>query len=123
VILVAVIFTLLAIQPIIALAAFFGFGAIYAVVVTITKRRIAMNSQTIASQQGRVTKALQEGLGGIRDVLIDGTQPFYSKLYRDAFIPMQRAFASNQVVASSPRFGGAWRLLRAWLTCWLQRVG
>ena len=105
VILVAVIVTLLAIQPIIALAAFLGFGFIYVVVVAITKRGIANNSRTVATQQGRVTKAIQEGLGGIRDVIIDGTQPVYSKLYRDAFIPMQRASASIQVVGFSPRFG------------------
>jgi ABC-type multidrug transport system fused ATPase/permease subunit len=105
VILVAVIATLIAIEPTIALTAFLGFGLIYATVVFITKRRIAENSQAIATQQVRVTKAIQEGLGGIRDVLIDGTQPVYSKLYRDAFIPMQVAFASNQVMAGSPRFG------------------
>jgi ABC-type multidrug transport system fused ATPase/permease subunit len=105
VILVAVIGTLLLIQPVIALAAFLGFGLIYALVVSITRRRIAYNSQTIAAQQYRVTKAIQEGLGGIRDVLIDGTQPVYSKLYKDAFLPWQRALASNQVVGASPRFG------------------
>ena len=105
IILLAVIATLVAIQPVVALAAFLGFGFIYAVVLVITKHRIAKNSQIIASQQGRVTKAIQEGLGGIRDVLIDGTQPVYSKLYKDAFIPMQSAVASNQVVGASPRFG------------------
>ena len=105
VILVAIIATLFAIQPVIALTAFVGFGLIYAVVVSVTKRRIAHNSRTIAVQQGRVTKAIQEGLGGIRDILIDGTQPVYSRLYKDAFLPMQAANASNQVVAASPRFG------------------
>jgi ABC-type bacteriocin/lantibiotic exporter with double-glycine peptidase domain len=105
VILVSVIVTLLAIQPFITLAAFLGFGFIYTGVVFITKRRISKNSQTIATQQIRVTKAIQEGLGGIRDVLIDGTQPVYSKLYKDAFIPMQSALASNQFVGVSPRLG------------------
>ena len=105
VILVAVIATLLAIQPLVALTAFLGFGLIYAAVVFITKQRIAKNSQIIARQQGRVNKAIQEGLGGIRDVLLDGTQPVYSRLYKDAFIPMQTASASNQVVSVSPRFG------------------
>jgi ABC-type multidrug transport system fused ATPase/permease subunit len=105
VILVAVIATLLAIQPSIALAAFLGFGLIYAAVVFITKKRIARNSKTIADQQIRVTKAIQEGLGGIRDIIIDGTQQVYSKLYKDAYIPMQSALASNQVVGASPRFG------------------
>jgi ATP-binding cassette subfamily B protein len=104
-ILVAVISTLLIIQPVIALTTFLGFGLIYAVVVSLTKRRIAHNSQTIAAQQGMVTKAIQEGLGGIRDVLIDGTQPVYSKSYKYAFLPWQRAMASNQVVGASPRFG------------------
>jgi ABC-type multidrug transport system fused ATPase/permease subunit len=103
--LVAVIYALLAIQPVIALSALLGFGLIYAVALAITKRRIAKNSQTIATQQIRVTKAVQEGLGGIRDLIIDGTQPVYSKLYKDAFIPMQTASASIQVVALSPRFG------------------
>jgi ATP-binding cassette, subfamily B, bacterial PglK len=105
VILIAVISTLLAIQPVIALSAFLGFGLIYGAVVFITKHRIVKNSQTIAFQQIRVTKAIQEGLGGIRDVIIDGTQPVYSKLYKEAFMPMQLAMASNQVVGSSPRFG------------------
>lgn len=105
VILLTVIFTLLAIQPLIALGAFLGFGLIYVAVVLITKRRISSNSQSIAAHQTRITKAVQEGLGGIRDVLIDGTQSVYSKLYKDAFIPMQAALASNQVVGASPRFG------------------
>ena len=105
IILIAVVATLITIQPVVALATFLGFGLIYAVVVVITKDRIAKNSQTIAFQQGRVTKAIQEGLSGIRDVIIDGSQPVYSKLYKDAFIPMQTAQASNEVVAASPRFG------------------
>ena len=105
IILIAVIATLTAIQPLVALAAFLGFGFIYAAVVVISKHRIAKNSKTISAQQGRVTKAIQEGLGGIRDVLIDGTQPVYSKLYKDAFLPMQSALANNQVVSASPRFG------------------
>lgn len=104
-ILLAVIATLLAIQPSIALSALLGFGLLYSSVLFITKQGIAKNSQTIATQQIRVTKAIQEGLGGIRDVIIDGTQRVYSKLYKDAFIPMQAALASNQVVGTSPRYG------------------
>jgi ABC-type multidrug transport system fused ATPase/permease subunit len=105
VILFAVVITLLAIQPVISVAAFLGFVLIYVIVVYITKRRILDNSLVIALQQGRVTKAIQEGLGGIRDVLIDRTQSVYAKLYKSAFIPMQMALASNQVVGAIPRFG------------------
>lgn len=104
VILVAVISTLLAIQPLIALTAFFGFSIVYAAILFVTKRLIKKNSQTVATQQIRATKALQEGLGGIRDVLIDGTQPVYLDVYKKSLIPMQAAMASNQVLGASPRF-------------------
>jgi ABC-type multidrug transport system fused ATPase/permease subunit len=104
-ILVAVITTLLAIQPVMALSAFLGLGLIYVTLASTTKRRIAKNSLIIAIQNSRLIKAIQEGLGGIRDVLIDGSQPFYSKLYRDALLPVKAANASIQVISASPRFG------------------
>ena len=52
----------------------------------------------------RVIKALQEGLGGIRDVLIDGTQETYCAIYRSADLPMRRAQAHNTFIGASPRF-------------------
>ena len=105
VILLSLVATLCFIQPVITLVAFVGFGLIYAASVVVTRHHISRNSQIIAYQQGRVTKAIQEGLGGIRDVLIDGSQPAYSKLYKNALLPMQTASASNQVVSASPRYG------------------
>lgn len=103
-ILLALVITLLAIQPIIALAAFVAFGLIYSAVVAVTRRRIADNSKAIAVQRGKATKAIQEGLGGIRDVIIDGTQPVYLKSFKNALIPMKMAMSSNLVVGASPRF-------------------
>jgi ATP-binding cassette subfamily B protein len=105
VILSAVVGSLLFIQPYIAFSTFFGFGLIYFALVIITKRRIHKNSHTIAALRVKVAKAIQEGLGGIRDVIMNGTQPVYSRLYKEAFIPLQLALASNQVIAGSPRFG------------------
>ena len=49
-------------------------------------------------------KSLQEGLGGIRDVLIDGTQQFYCKLYRNADLPLRHASGNNQFISGSPKF-------------------
>jgi ABC-type multidrug transport system fused ATPase/permease subunit len=105
VILSAVVIALLVIQPIVALTAFLGLGLVYVLIIACTKQRILKNSHVIAAHQVTVTKAIQEGLGGIRDVLIDGTQYVYVKLYRNAFLPMQRALASNQVVSLIPRYG------------------
>ena len=58
-----------------------GFGGGYALITWVSRRRLDLNSQHIADEQTHLVKALQEGLGGIRDVLLDGTQPVYCDIY------------------------------------------
>jgi len=101
----AILIALLAIEPSVAISAFAGFGAIYAVIIGFTKKTVKKNSQTVAHEQSQVIKTLQEGLGGIRDVLIDGTQETYCKNYRGADLPLRRARANIQIISGSPRFG------------------
>ena len=103
--LVAILVTLLVVNPIIALAAFGGFGVIYSSIVWFTRARKIRNSQHIARESTQVIKCLQEGLGGIRDVLIDGSQEVYSQIYRNADLSLRRAQGSNQFIAQSPRYG------------------
>ena len=52
----------------------------------------------------QVVKALQEGLGAIRDVLLNGTQQFYCDNYRRADVPYREANASNLFIIFAPRF-------------------
>jgi ATP-binding cassette, subfamily B, bacterial PglK len=99
-----ILIMLVAVNPTIALSVLLGFGAIYALVVHATKKQVAANSSRVAEESKRIIKMLQEGLGGIRDVLIDGTQDTYLKMYRDADSTLRRAQGSNQIIASSPRF-------------------
>lgn len=103
--LVTILAALLTVDPIITIAAFAGFGAIYAFVIRIARRRLAIDSQRIADESTRVMKSLQEGLGGIRDVLLDGTQEIYCQAYEDADGAMRRAQGSNQFISQSPRYG------------------
>ncbi len=99
-----ILVALFAIEPLIAFAAFVGFGAIYALVILVTKKRVIRDGQRISREQNQVVKSLQEGLGGIRDVLIDGTQAAYCSIYRSADLPLRRATANVQIISSSPRF-------------------
>jgi len=95
---------LIVIKPIVALVVTGGFGASYGLVTWLSRRQVRRNSQTIAYEQTQVVKALQEGLGGIRDVLLDGTQPAYCNIYRDADLSLRRAQAGNSYVAATPRY-------------------
>ncbi len=102
--LAAILVALLAMDPVMSMAAFLGFGAIYGLVIVVTRKRLAADSQRISSEYPQVVKVLQEGLGGIRDVLIDGTQEAYCRSYRSADIPLRHAQASGVFIGSSPRF-------------------
>ncbi|MGO0790211.1 ABC transporter ATP-binding protein [Herbaspirillum seropedicae] len=104
-ILVAILAALMAIQPMVAFVSFAGFGGIYVVITLAVKNRLAHASACINRESTQVVKALQEGLGGIRDVLIDGAQATYCNVYRDADHLMRRSMAHVQIISMAPRFG------------------
>jgi ABC-type bacteriocin/lantibiotic exporter with double-glycine peptidase domain len=102
--LLAILSVLLLIDPLIACAAFVGFGVVYSLVIFFTTKRLLSDGQRISREQNQIIKALQEGLGGIRNVIIDGTQAAYCNVYRHSDLPLRRATANVQIISSSPRF-------------------
>ncbi len=95
---------LILIDPVVAVAALLVFGATYAFIMIFSRNQLKRNSQLISTEFGRAAKALYEGFGGIREVLIDGTQAVYCKIYQSADLPLRRAQANNQFIGASPRF-------------------
>lgn len=101
---VAVMLALIAIDPMAASVAAIGFGTSYGLITWVTRRQLYRNGSRVACEQTQVIKALQEGLGGIRDVLLDGTQPTYCDIYSHADYALRRAQGNNSFIAGSPRF-------------------
>jgi ATP-binding cassette, subfamily B, bacterial PglK len=101
---VAILMTLLAIDPLVATVAVICFGASYGVIAWQTRHRLARNGECIALEQTQVVKALQEGLGAIRDVLLDGTQTVYVGVYRKAIQRLQLAGGDNLYITLAPRY-------------------
>jgi len=124
VMLIAILAVLIMIHPMVALGAFSGFALIYLIVISLTKRNLNRDGQRISDESTQVVKALQEGLGGIRDVLLDGTQAIYCQIFQRADLPMRRAQANVQIVSGSPRFviEALAVTLIAWLSYWLSRA-
>lgn len=104
VLMTAITLALIAIDPKIALISSGAFGGAYGVLSWLSRRRLRRNSQQIAAEQTQVVKALQEGLGGIRDVLLDGTQPVYCATFNQASQRLRHAQGNNLFLAGSPRF-------------------
>jgi len=95
---------LLFINPAVATAAIVGFGGCYVVISRITRRRLRASSLRISREQTATLKALQEGIGGIRDVLLDGTQSVYDGMFRKADRSLRRALGTVIFVSNSPKF-------------------
>jgi len=96
--------TLVLLEPFIALSAILGFGSIYGLTIAVTKFRLLIHGQTISQEQVSLVKALQEALGGIRDVLIDGTQSLYCAIYQGADRRLRRAQSNVVIISNSPRY-------------------
>lgn len=100
----AVMLALIAINPVVAILAVSGFAAAYALIAWASRRTVRRNSERIATKHVEIVKAIQEGLGGIRDVLLDGTQSAYCEIYRNADRPFRAAQAQNSFAGQSPRY-------------------
>ena len=88
----------------VALSAVLLFGTAYFVIAIFSRRELARNSEEITAAGTRTLKAIQEGLGAIRDVLLDGTQSTYLEVFRTADRPQRRLQARNQFLIAFPRF-------------------
>lgn len=99
-----IISVLLLIDPLITTIALLGFGSIYATVTVFTRKRLDSNSRVTNSALNKRVQSIQEGLGGIRDVLLDHTQPVFARRFNQIDWPLRQAQASNYIIGPSPRF-------------------
>ena len=104
---------LLVIDAGVALAAAALFGSAYAALAIIARQELRRNGQKILEVSNQQLKALQEGLGAIRDVLLDGSQPTYIRSTAKRTAPSAN-FRPKMVVldpfhAIRSRLGAWWR--------------
>ena len=100
----AIIFTLFLINPLVALTTFSLLGGGYVLVGYVSRRMLKRNSHVIAQNQPFAVKQLQEGIGGIRDVILDHSQEVFLKNYSGYIQIIQRAFSSNSIISMLPKY-------------------
>lgn len=101
---VAILAGLILIDPLVASAACLGFAVIYLVVTLATRRRLSTYSKLIAKNETLRLQAAQEGLGGIRDILIDGSQQVYVDRYWAIDASLKHAQAVANFIGTAPRY-------------------
>jgi ABC-type multidrug transport system fused ATPase/permease subunit len=92
------------INPVIAAASFFLFGGIYLVIAILAKRKLVLHGNVMAAKQSEVVRTLQEGMMGIRDVLLTNAQEIYLAAFRNADKPVREATANIIIISQAPRY-------------------
>ena len=104
IILFSIVIVLFYIDVYVSVSVFTVFAIIYATIIFRIKRKLSSNSVLIAEDSDLLVKLTQEGLGNIRDIIIDGNQEVYSQAYSRVVLPLRRAQGNNQFLGESPRF-------------------
>lgn len=68
------------------------------------KIKLSVNSKIVAENSQRQIQTIQEGIGGIQNVLIGHCQNFFLNRYADADRPMRQAIAANTTAYYVPRY-------------------
>lgn len=92
------------IDPMTAIVAALGFISVYGVISFASKRRLATCSRTINDAYAARLQVAQESLGGVRDILLDQSQPFYIARFARIDDRFRRAQAMAAFIGSGPRF-------------------
>ena len=98
-----ILMTLLTIDWQVACLAIVVFLMAYSLLSIILRRRLRSNGRLVASSQEERIRSLQEGLGAIRDVLLDGSQRVFLEIYQRADQPMRLRLAQNIFLKGFPR--------------------
>jgi ABC-type multidrug transport system fused ATPase/permease subunit len=95
---------LIILSPFASLVAISGFGLIYGGLSLTAGRGLRRNARVIAKMAHRRLQTVQEGLGGIGDVLLDNTQAIYVRKFAKIDARLSNAQSANALVAVTPRF-------------------
>ncbi|QIK95836.1 ABC transporter ATP-binding protein [Sphingomonas sp. HDW15A] len=100
---VMIIILLLLVSPVVALVAGGVLVGLYVVMSAIARPRLVSAGEDVTYHWTRKMKVLQEGLGGIRDTLLDRSQPAYERSFRHSGDIMRRSFITSAFLSQAPR--------------------
>lgn len=80
------------------------FSLIYCTIAILLKKKLRTFSKIIALSNERMVKYVQEGLGAIREIILEGNQNFYLSSFREADYSVRLGYAKNSFYALFPRY-------------------
>ena len=105
VLLVFILITFIIYVPKIIFVSFLFFALIYVSLVYLTRKKLLINGVLATDKVQKIYQALQEGLGGIREVILNGNQKYYAEIYRKIDKPLRIAQGNILYTSLFPRYG------------------
>ena len=100
----AIIATLIYIQPGATAIAAVTFVSAYLLIGGLVRMRLKANGKRIAAAQTQRVRCIQEGLGGIRDVILDNSQGQITRTFGKVDQKLRKAQATNGILNQMPRY-------------------
>jgi ABC-type multidrug transport system fused ATPase/permease subunit len=101
---VAIIMLLFLIDAFAAGTAALVVTAVYVAMSLAARGRLRRNSRVLSEASAARIKVVQEGLGGIRDVILDRSQPLFEQKFIRIDARYRRAQSVTSLIAGAPRF-------------------
>ena len=101
---VAIVTLLFVASPVVTIASSLSFGLLYLGVHLLTRKRLRHSGSTIDAETNRIVKKVQEGLGSVRDIILDGSHKLYEREFIASDGPLRRARADIQIISQVPRY-------------------
>src|SRR5829696_8566952 len=99
-----IVAALMVVDPATSLVAIAFIGALYLLVTRFSRARLRANSQAFDRYIAQRVRVAQESVGGIRDIIIDGSQAQFVREFAAADRRITRAHVSNALIGSAPRY-------------------
>ena len=101
---VVILAVLLQIAPVATVIAAIALGAAYYLLGAFARKRLNTNSDQLDVGFGQRIRIVQEGLAGIRDIILDGSQAAVLDRYRAVDFQLARTRANSAFIATVPRY-------------------
>ena len=101
---ICIISILIWVNPSVMIISLVFFGILYLGLIVFGKKSIEKSSQIINRQQNNIVEILQNGLGALRDIILDKTQNFYINIFQKAVFQKGRKQALLDFIQNSPRY-------------------
>tara|TARA_B100001093_G_scaffold304651_1_gene290514 strand:+ start:13919 stop:15622 length:1704 start_codon:yes stop_codon:yes gene_type:complete len=80
-----------------------GIGIIYLVITFAFKSEISKKSKLISKTQTELIKIVQEGIGGIKEVILTSSQSFFINEFKNRYNDLTKSLVYNSFISSSPK--------------------